>query len=144
MSYWWGQMVKKPDAKTSQEFFFLAGTNVTFTYTNNRVIINGSPGTNAVTLATNSIYAQYANTSTNWIGYLDKGIVTLPGLDPNVITVPSAHANSDNIILLTYLSPDGDSGTVQYQTIVNGVSFDIRCSRANDNVGQVSWAIFKP
>lgn len=58
-------MVKKPDAKQSQEFFFLSGTNITFTYTNNRVIINGSPGTNMVTSATNAVYSAFA---TNWYG----------------------------------------------------------------------------
>lgn len=44
-SYWWSQMVKKPDAKQSQEFFFVPGQGVFFTYQTNRVIINASGGT---------------------------------------------------------------------------------------------------
>lgn len=44
VSYWFSQWQRKPDAKTAQEFFMLAGTNVLFTYTNNHVVINSSGG----------------------------------------------------------------------------------------------------
>jgi hypothetical protein len=44
VSYWWSQMLKKPDAAQSQAFFFLPGTNINFTYTNNRVVINSTGG----------------------------------------------------------------------------------------------------
>lgn len=65
ITYWWSQMLKKPDAKQSQEYFFVPGTNIYFTYATNRVIINGS-GTNVtIATSTNSLYALYA---TNWIG----------------------------------------------------------------------------
>jgi hypothetical protein len=141
VSYWFSQWQKKGDAADVQAFFMWPGTNITFTYASNHVIINGAAGTNTATLATNAIYSQFA---TNWLGSLDRGIVTLPGTDPNVITVASASSSAANIILLTYLSPDGSSGSVQYQSINPGVSFDIRCSRANDAAGKVSWAIFKP
>ena len=43
-SYWWSQLVKKPDAKQSQEFWFVPGANVTFSYATNHVIINSSGG----------------------------------------------------------------------------------------------------
>jgi hypothetical protein len=43
-SYWWQQLQRKPDAKQSQEFFFVPGANVTFSYASNHVIINASGG----------------------------------------------------------------------------------------------------
>lgn len=50
-SYWFSGFQTKPDAKQAQEYFFLEGTNILFTYTNNRVVINstggGGGGTNA-------------------------------------------------------------------------------------------------
>lgn len=79
ITYWWSQMLKKPDAKQSQEFFFVPGTNIYFTYATNRVIINGS-GTNVViATSTNSLYSLYA---TNWIGSTNA----LTNLDYTYIT----------------------------------------------------------
>lgn len=43
-SYWFSGFQTKPDAKQAQAYFFLEGTNIFFTYTNNRVIINSSGG----------------------------------------------------------------------------------------------------
>lgn len=62
-TYWWSQMIVKPDAKTSQEFFFVPGYGITFSYATNRVILNCS-GTN-IASATNAVYA---GTATNWLG----------------------------------------------------------------------------
>lgn len=45
-SYWFGQLQSKPDAKTAQEFWFVAGTNILMTYKTNHVIINVLGGTN--------------------------------------------------------------------------------------------------
>lgn len=44
-SYWFSQLQVKPDAQQAQEFWFLPGTNVTFTYANNRVYLNSGGGT---------------------------------------------------------------------------------------------------
>jgi hypothetical protein len=50
VTYWFQGWQRQPDAKTAQEYFMLPGTSVTFTYTNNRVVINASGGsTNAIT-----------------------------------------------------------------------------------------------
>ena len=48
-SYWFQGFQVKPDAKQAQAYFFTEGTNILFTYANNRVIINssGGSGTNA-------------------------------------------------------------------------------------------------
>lgn len=71
VSYWFQGWQTKPNAQQAQAYFMLPGTNISFTYSNNRVIINGT-GTNAgpsgtsccqiVTFATNSLF------STNWTG----------------------------------------------------------------------------
>lgn len=81
---------------------------------------------------------------TNDIPSVTRGIVTLPGLALNIVTVPCTAVSASSVVLLTYLSPDGDSGAVQCQNIINGTSFDILCSRANDAAGKVSWAVFNP
>lgn len=51
ISYWWNQMLVKPDARQSQEFFFIPGTGMVFTYTNNLVVLNST--TNASYAVTN-------------------------------------------------------------------------------------------
>lgn len=43
-SYWFQGWERKPDAKQAQAYFMLPGTNVTFTYLTNRVIINAGVG----------------------------------------------------------------------------------------------------
>lgn len=48
VTYWFQGFQRQPGAKQAQEYFILPGTNITFTYTNNRVVINSSGGgTNA-------------------------------------------------------------------------------------------------
>lgn len=43
-SYWFQQFQRKQDAQLAQEFFFVPGVGVTFTYATNRVIINAVGG----------------------------------------------------------------------------------------------------
>lgn len=43
-SYWFSQLQRKPDAKQSQEFWFVPGQNMFFTYATNRVILNSAGG----------------------------------------------------------------------------------------------------
>jgi hypothetical protein len=68
VSYWWSQLQRKPDAKQSQEFWFVPGQGIFFTYETNHVIINSGatsgfaatnltvlfPGTN-ITFTTNAL-----------------------------------------------------------------------------------------
>lgn len=62
-SYWWSQMLVKPDARTSQEFFFVPGTNMVFTYATNHVILNAGGGGGGGT--TNNYYYTNNNYYTN-------------------------------------------------------------------------------
>lgn len=43
-SYWFQGLQSKPDAKQASAYWFLEGTNILFTYTNNRVVINSTGG----------------------------------------------------------------------------------------------------
>ena len=44
VSYWLSQLQRKPDAQQSQEFWFVPGQGVFFTYATNHVIINAGAG----------------------------------------------------------------------------------------------------
>ena len=44
VSFWWSEMLRKPDAAQSQAFWFVPGANVTFSYATNHVIISSSGG----------------------------------------------------------------------------------------------------
>jgi hypothetical protein len=54
-SYWFSQLQVKPDAKQAQEFWFLPGTGMTFTYANNHVYLNSVGGTISL-LSSNNVW----------------------------------------------------------------------------------------
>lgn len=75
-SYWWSQMIVKPDAKQSQEFFFVPGTNMVFTYATNRVILN-SGGGGGTTYITNNFYVTNTIYVTNYTVGLNTNICVM-------------------------------------------------------------------
>lgn len=78
MSYWWSQITRKPDAKQSQEFWFVAGDNVFFTYATNHVIINAGAVSNSASPLT--LTGDATGTGTNTV------VVTVTNLQQVLIT----------------------------------------------------------
>lgn len=91
-SYYWQQMQRKPDAKTSQEFFFRPGTNMVFTYTNNLVYLNatGGGGTNSTVGVTTNFSVLFANTGGTNTLYFSNGLLVAisAGLPPGFLLLP--------------------------------------------------------
>lgn len=70
---------------------------------------------------------------------LDAGVQTLSGA---ATTVLSASADANNIILLTYYYTTGDTGSIYYSNVVDGVSFVIHSTNSSDT-NKVSWTILQ-
>lgn len=110
MSYWWSQMVKKPDAEQSADYFMLPGTNITFTIVNNHVVISssGGGGTNSPSVITN-IASQF---------YVLKTGDTMTG--QLVITNGNAFGNivlwADSVSEISFRLTNGYIGNLTYET----------------------------
>lgn len=88
VTYWWQQMNRKPDARRSQEFFFVPGTNIWFTYTNNRVVINAGGGSGNSSGLTTNIAVVFGNGSTNTLVFTNgslAAIIPLAAHGPSII-----------------------------------------------------------
>lgn len=70
---------------------------------------------------------------------LDAGLATLAG---GTATVLTTNADSQNPILLTYYSATTGGSLLNYNTVVDGVSFNINSSNPAD-AGIVSWMIIR-
>lgn len=82
ISYWWSQELKKPDAKQSQEFFFIPGLGVYFTYTNNRVVINASNTAPGFVGRTTNICVIFCDGSTNVLSFTNGLLAAVNGPPP--------------------------------------------------------------
>lgn len=79
-SYWWSQLQRKPDAKQSQEFWFVPGQGIFFTYQTNHVIINASGGTGGG--ITTNICVVFCDGSTNVLSFTNGLLALVTGPAP--------------------------------------------------------------
>ena len=140
VSYWFQGWQRKPDAAQAQAYFMLPGTNVTFSYANNKVIINagtnGGGGTNFYytnTFTTNFYYtntfttnAYYTNTFTtnfyytNDVFYTNMNPLWCDGLTNWCDTTPQDLTNQ-----ITYATNDlgtyivGVSNYFEFTNVIN-------------------------